>query len=1178
MFGGLLGSLGGSLGGFLGGGILSTIGRQLGSRLGNHLDKQWMHRKINTHRFANAKDHFHLIKAKYGASIPLVFGRMRVPGQIIWTDRVQETRNTSSSSKYFQKQITTVEKKVTHLNYFINVAFALCEGEITDIARVWWGEAEIDLSNYKFKLYKGSEDQLQDPLMQAKLKDLCPAHRGLAYIVFEKLPLADFNDMIPDLSFEVIRQSNIKKDSSVEDIVESMIMIPGSGEYVYDTKIQEKSIVTPNGVKLRNEKINCHNHYSIANSIYSLNQLQQTCPNTKWISPVSCWFGNSTNIKDCLIMPGIEYNKNDTKYSEDWRVGDYLRNNAYTISRDEFGNPNYGGSVNDASIARYLQEIKSRKLKIMFYPMFFLDVEKKPWRGRLTGDAADVKDFFRRERGYNDFILHHARLVKDHVDAFIIGSELIGLTKIKDDNGNFPAVDELINLAAQVKKIVGSNVQVSYAADWSEYHHTEGGIYNLDPLWSSEYIDFIGIDAYFPITNSIDSEINIEDIKKGFTSGEGYDYYLDSDCNKQEIPPAFAWKNIEYWWSNEHVNPNGVKTSWQPKSKPIWFTEFGFPSIDKASNKPNVFFDPKCIDGGVPTYSSGITDRQIQRKAIQAFIEFWKEQEYIGQMFLWTWDARPYPAWPHSNAWSDNNLWEKGHWVNNKFGSASLASIILEISDRCNIDIDNVKVESVDKSVEGFVLNSQISGLNAIGTLRTCHFFDIKASDKQLISFIKRGCNSNKNIDSSDCVKLSNNNFVEEIEIPRSIILNKVDIDFINKDDEYNSCYVHVNNETGYNNQTNLKLPVVLTEDEAATIGNIIIKNAESENKLIKFSIIQSNNKLQPSDYITFNHKNICYNLRIIELHTQDNICHVSAIIDNKNVYFTKLNSNVAKLEGTEKEKNTETMQLFCATEIPFNPNTKNDPFIAVYACNAPSSALYTKLSNQDGKWEKISNIEPANAIGKICSVQQNTEYNIFMQDNESKIIIESDNFEIHDIGTSQYAMVGGELITFNKVKKRQENLYEISGLTRGLMGTKQYIQKDSGVDYFMLTEYGMNYLPVQHSLKGKNIHFKLGEMQTNLQTSLHFKNISMQQLAPYIKQNEVIDNKLHLNFAWLEKNNCDWSEELPEHSIHPEYQINITSSGKTKAVKTKQTKKIIDLSNFDISAGYEISIMKQQI
>ncbi|MCP5377673.1 MAG: hypothetical protein H6910_00945 [Rickettsiaceae bacterium] len=65
----------------------------------------------------------------------------------------------------------------------------------------------------------------------------------------------------------------------------------------------------------------------------------------------------------------------------------------------------------------------------MFYPMFFYGRDQKPWRGHLTGATGEVERFFRKRGGYNEFILHYANLVKDYADAFIIGSELIGLTK-----------------------------------------------------------------------------------------------------------------------------------------------------------------------------------------------------------------------------------------------------------------------------------------------------------------------------------------------------------------------------------------------------------------------------------------------------------------------------------------------------------------------------------------------------------------------------------------------------------------------------------------------------------------------------------------------------------------------------------------------------------------------------
>lgn len=546
MFGSLLASIGAGLGKYFGGGILSTIGRYGGRLLGNYLDNQWLHRKKTIHKFTNVKDSFSISIAKYGTPIPLIFGRMKVPGQIIWADRILEKRNTSTISTYFKNKHLTVERQTSELEYFASFAMAICEGEILDIDRVWYNEELVNLGNYKFRLYKGDEEQLPDPLILARSAGVSPAYRGLAYIVFEALPLADFSDNVPYFTFEVTRKANrvlskaaneeqvqetcgaqdrsvlkVREDQStgmtkqlpsvVENLVKSIVMIPGSGEYVYDTKVQEKSVISTFGTAISTTKINSHNHYNIANSVYSLNQLQTTCENIKWVSPVVCWFGNSLDAKECIIRPAVEFKEKDVKYSEEWIVGKYNRNTAYEITKDEHQHPTYGGSVNDASLIRYLTELQSRRLKIMFNPMFFLDIKGKPWRGTLTCEANYITSFFEREHGYNDFILHYANLVKNHVDAFIIGSELVGLTRINNYN-KFPAVDELIKLAHKVKQIVGSDVLVSYAADWSEYHHTNGGWFNLDPLWASSDIDFVGIDAYFPVTDSTSSFITTEEI------------------------------------------------------------------------------------------------------------------------------------------------------------------------------------------------------------------------------------------------------------------------------------------------------------------------------------------------------------------------------------------------------------------------------------------------------------------------------------------------------------------------------------------------------------------------------------------------------------------------------------------------------------------------------------------
>ena len=63
-------------------------------------------------------------------------------------------------------------------------------------------------------------------------------------------------------------------------------------------------------------------------------------------------------------------------------------------------------------------------------------------------------------------------------------------------------------------------------------------------------------------------------------------------------PWVWRYKDIAGWWSHQHHDRvDGVRettpTGWIPQSKPIWFTELGCAAIDKGTNQPNKFLDPK---------------------------------------------------------------------------------------------------------------------------------------------------------------------------------------------------------------------------------------------------------------------------------------------------------------------------------------------------------------------------------------------------------------------------------------------------------------------------------------------------------------------------------------------------------------------------------------------------------
>jgi hypothetical protein len=56
-----------------------------------------------------------------------------------------------------------------------------------------------------------------------------------------------------------------------------------------------------------------------------------------------------------------------------------------------------------------------------------------------------------------------------------------------------------------------------------------------------------------------------------------------------------------------------------------WLDEIGAPAIDKGSNEPNVFFDPKSSESAAPYFSNGERDDLIQRRFLEAHLNYWPD-------------------------------------------------------------------------------------------------------------------------------------------------------------------------------------------------------------------------------------------------------------------------------------------------------------------------------------------------------------------------------------------------------------------------------------------------------------------------------------------------------------------------------------------------------------------------
>ncbi len=879
MLSSILGNVLGRLGGFFGGSMLASAGRYIGNWIGNQLEDNYEEKESCT--IGRVKNNLYPLSTIVGKPIPLIFGKAAADGRLIWSTSIQEVPTRSSSFRYVAD--TKIIKTRIDFLYYCSFALGICEGKIERIERVWCNNALIDISAYHHRIYYGTEDQMPDPLIAAKVPGRsATAHRGLAYIVFENFPLADFNNDMPKFTFEVYRRTQIYNETiSLTNKIRGFNIIPGSGEFVYDTIIQTMSHIEM-GSNIYTHHINKNNKDGIADSLFSLNYMQQVCPKLEWAAPVVCWFCDDLDIGRCNIFPAVENGPNNhNEYSCQWEVAGRTRSNARVISKDHYENPMYGGTVNDDSVVRYLQELKNRGLKVMFYPMIFMEVTGKPWRGYMKGEACDVPNFFRKPNGYNNFILHYARLCAGLVDAFIIGSEFVGITSIREGN-SFPAVAELINLARQVKEIMGPRVKVTYAADWTEYHHSAGGWYHMDDLWASDYIDFIGIDNYLPLTMKKIGSPSTEEISRGLNSGEGFDYYYDDAREQIPLDPKYAWKNIRWFWENEHYNPDGTRTRWIPRSKKIWFTEFGFASIDKSTNQPNLFYDPRCISGGIPIYSNAGTNFITQRVAANAFLDFWSNQEYIENMFLWCFDARPYPAWPHAKKWNDFYLWEKGHWVNGKLIDTLLADLILDISQKCNICPSLIDFNGLHENISGISITKMTTGLELINLLRTVYFFDLRDRSDGGITFVKRNSSNEIKIDGKDLLQIDDKIIETEKENkysqPGALLIRYIS----STSRAYDITQEMISLDRAQYNVKSINLPFVMSASEANDVGRIILNQIHSTEAMISFCLPFIYCDLSPSDIISFRHDGVHYQARICFIELQKWRILITGVLESK--------------------------------------------------------------------------------------------------------------------------------------------------------------------------------------------------------------------------------------------------------------------------------------------------------
>jgi len=191
--------------------------------------------------------------------------------------------------------------------------------------------------------------------------------------------------------------------------------------------------------------------------------------------------------------------------------------------------------------------------------------------GVFTGFMAmtNEKDWIQFEKNYEEFILHYAQLAQnEHIELFCIGTELNLFVQNRSKYWQ--------SLILKIKAIYSG--KLTYASNWDSY--------TVPLFWKD--LDYIGIDAYFPLAHAQTPTIE--------------------RLNQAWLPTKLALEKYS-----------------KKTQKSIIFTEYGYRSIDYSTKEP--------WDSDI----KGAYNDLAQQNALRSlFITFWTEPWFAGG-FLWKW-------------------------------------------------------------------------------------------------------------------------------------------------------------------------------------------------------------------------------------------------------------------------------------------------------------------------------------------------------------------------------------------------------------------------------------------------------------------------------------------------------------------------------------------------------------
>lgn len=809
------------------------------------------------------------------------------------------------------------------------------------------------------------------------------------------------------------------------------------------------------------------------------------------------------------------------------------------------------------------------------------------------------------EWSYRRFILHNAALcaAAGGVAAFCIGSEMRGLTHLRGLTG-FPAVHQLRSLAAEVRGLLGVDTKIGYAADWSEYfgYHPQDGsgnvYFHLDSLWADDDIDFIGIDNYMPLSDWRDSQnhadahwgniANPEYLDANIEGGEGFDWYYASQSDRDaqirslildgdhSEPWIYRYKDIRSWWQNaHHERIDGIRqsnaTAWVPESKPIWFTELGCAAVDKGTNAPNLFVDPKSSESALPPYSSGGRDEGIQNAYLNAMHRYWANNSPISTIyqksmvdmshaFVWAWDARPYPWFPNAETlWSDGSNYARGHWISGRMSNTPVARLIEDICAEAGLyDVDTSRLSGL---IRGYALDDVQDARQALQPLLVAHGLDA-VERAGVLSFSQRSDAVLAKVDTSVLAEVSESDaLVQQTRAPLAELPERVRVRFIEADGEHREIVEEATlQKSTFSGAAASELPLVLTRGEGRQLAERWLQDAQISRDTVRFALPLSYLHLGPGDLVDLElgTQSIIVRIDRVEIGTEI-IC--DATRTDTSIYVPARFSDVP-VSLPSITPAAPVFPLFLDLPLLTGDEDSHAPHVAV-AARPWTGPVAIYSSAADSAYRLDETIERQSIIGVTQSEMHSASSATLDRGDPLRVRLTSGNLSSIDsemllAGGNTFAIGDGisdvwEIFQAGVATLVGTRTYDLSRRLRGRLGTDGVMPTLWPVGSYLVALNGVpEQLPMPSSSRGILRHYRIGPASQSYDhgSYIHQTNAFLGNgLRPYsvvhLRAKTVSEN---LHVSWIRRTRIDgdqWNAlEVPLGEETEQYILRIERDG----------------------------------